>query len=121
VALRAFASARGWQVVEHVDHGISGAKERRPALDVMMAAARKRRIDVIACVRLDRLARSTHHLLSMARELEALGVDLVPTDQAAATTTPAGRLLFTVLGAIAEFERGLIRDRVMAGRPPKGY
>jgi len=114
-ALRAFAAARGWQDVEHVDHGISGAKERRPALDAMMAAARKRKIDIIACVRLDRLARSTHHLLTMARELEALGVDLVATDQAVDTTTPAGRLLFTVLGAIAEFERDLIRDRVMAG------
>jgi DNA invertase Pin-like site-specific DNA recombinase len=113
--LRAFAAARGWQAVEHVDHGISGAKERRPALDAMMAEARKRKIDVIACVRLDRLARSTHHLLTMARELEALGVDLVATDQAVDTTTPAGRLLFTVLGAIAEFERDLIRDRVMAG------
>jgi DNA invertase Pin-like site-specific DNA recombinase len=114
-ALRAFAAARGWQTVEHVDHGISGAKERRPALDAMMAAARKRKVDVIACVRLDRLARSTHHLLTMARELEALGVDLVATDQAVDTTTPAGRLLFTVLGAIAEFERDLIRDRVMPG------
>jgi DNA invertase Pin-like site-specific DNA recombinase len=115
VALRAFAAARGWHTVEHVDHGISGAKERRPALDALMTAARKRKIDVIACVRLDRLARSTHHLLTMARELEALGVDLVATDQAVDTTTPAGRLLFTVLGAIAEFERDLIRDRVMAG------
>lgn len=80
-----------------------------------MAAARKRKIDVIACGRLVRLARSTHHLLTMSRELEALGVDLVATDQAVDTTTPAGRLLFTVLGAIAEFERDLIRDRVMAG------
>ena len=114
-ALRAFAAARGWQAVEHVDHGVSGAKERRPALDVMMAAAHKRQLDAIVCVRLDRLARSTHHLLTMARELEALGVDLVATDQAVDTTTPAGRLLFTVLGAIAEFERDLIRDRVMAG------
>src|SRR5215470_11112940 len=114
-ALRAFAAARGWQDVEHVDHGISGAKERRPALDAMMAAARKRKIDIIACVRLDRLARSTHHLLTMARELEALGVDLVATEQAVDTTTPAGRLLFTVLGAIAEFERGLIRERVLSG------
>jgi len=113
--LRAYAAARGWEAVEHVDHGISGAKERRPALDAMLTAARKRKIDVIACVRLDRLARSTHHLLTMARELEALGVDLVATDQAVDTTTPAGRLLFTVLGAIAEFERDLIRDRVMAG------
>jgi DNA invertase Pin-like site-specific DNA recombinase len=72
-------------------------------------------VDVVACVRLDRLARSTHHLLSLGRELEALGVDLVATEQAVDTTTPAGRLLFAVLGAIAEFERDLIRERVVAG------
>jgi DNA invertase Pin-like site-specific DNA recombinase len=113
VPLRSYAEARGWAVTEFVDHGVSGAKERRPGLDAMLAAARGRKVDVIACVRLDRLARSTHHLLTMARDLEALGVDLVATEQAVDTTTPAGRLLFTVLGAIAEFERGLIRERVL--------
>jgi len=115
MALRAYAAARDWNVVEFTDVGISGARERRPALDAMLAAARARKVDVVACVRLDRLARSTHHLLTMARELEALGVDLVATEQAVDTTTPAGRLLFTVLGAIAEFERGLIRERVLSG------
>jgi DNA invertase Pin-like site-specific DNA recombinase len=115
IALRTYAEARGWRVTEFTDVGVSGAKERRPALDAMLTAARARRVDVIACVRLDRLARSTHHLLTMARELDALGVDLVATEQAVDTTTPAGRLLFTVLGAIAEFERGLIRERVLSG------
>jgi DNA invertase Pin-like site-specific DNA recombinase len=114
-ALRAFASARGWQATEYVDRGISGAKERRPALDAMLAAARARKLDVIACVKLDRLARSTRHLVTLAAELEALRVDLVVLDQAIDTTTPAGRLLFNVLAAISEFERDLIRDRVMAG------
>jgi DNA invertase Pin-like site-specific DNA recombinase len=115
LALRAYSQARGWTITEFTDVGVSGAKERRPALDAMLAAARARKLDVVACVRLDRLARSTHHLLTMARELDALGVDLVATEQAVDTTTPAGRLLFTVLGAIAEFERGLIRERVISG------
>lgn len=113
--LRAFAAARGWRVTEFVDHGVSGAKERRPALDALMAAARARKIDVVVCVKLDRLARSVHHLVAMATEFEALGVDLVVIDQAVDTTTPAGKLMFHVLGAVAEFERDLIRDRVIAG------
>lgn len=113
--LRAFAAARGWRVTEFVDHGVSGAKERRHALDALMAAARARKIDVVVCVKLDRLARSVHHLVAMATEFEALGVDLVVTDQAVDTTTPAGKLMFHVLGAVAEFERDLIRERVIAG------
>ena len=114
-ALRAFAAARGWEAHEFVDQGVSGAKDRRPALDAMLAAARARKIDVLAVVKLDRLARSTHHLLSIGKELESVAVDLVALDQAIDTTTPSGRLLFHVLAAIAEFERDLIRDRVIAG------
>jgi len=113
--LRGFAEARGWQAREYIDPGVSGAKERRPALDALLAAARKRQVDVVVCVKLDRLARSVRHLVALAKELEALGVDLVVLDQAIDTTTPSGRLLFHVLAAIAEFERDLIRDRVIAG------
>jgi len=115
LALRSFATARGWAVTEYVDHGQSGAKERRPALDALLAAVRARRVDLVACVKLDRLARSVHHLVALVREFEVLGVDLVVLDQALDTTTPAGRLLFHVLAAISEFERDLIRDRVLAG------
>ena len=115
VALRAFATARGWHVTEFIDPGISGARERRPALDALLAAARARRVDLVVCTKLDRLARSTHHLVTLAKEFQALGVDLVVLDQAIDTTTPSGRLLFHVLAAIAEFERDLIRDRVLAG------
>jgi DNA invertase Pin-like site-specific DNA recombinase len=115
LALRSFATARGWTVTEYVDQGVSGAREKRPALDALLSAARARKLDVVCCVKLDRLARSVSHLVSMARELEALGVDLVVLDQAIDTTTPSGRLLFHVLASISEFERDLIRDRVLAG------
>jgi DNA invertase Pin-like site-specific DNA recombinase len=115
LALRAFTAARGWTAAEFVDHGVSGAKEKRPALEALLAEARARRVDVLVCVKLDRLARSVHHLVAMVREFEVLGVDLVVLDQAIDTTTPAGRLLFHVLAAISEFERDLIRDRVLAG------
>jgi DNA invertase Pin-like site-specific DNA recombinase len=113
--LRSFTTARGWTVIEYVDHGVSGTKDRRPALDAMMAAARVRKLDTVVCMKLDRLARSTHHLVVIAKELQALGVDLVVLDQAIDTTTPSGRLLFHVLAAISEFERDLIRERVIAG------
>src|SRR5208337_1242150 len=73
------------------------------------------RFDVLAVTKLDRLARSVHHLTSLGREFEALGIDLVVLDQAIDTSTPAGRLLFHVLGSIAEFERDLIRERTVAG------
>jgi len=94
---------------------VSGAKDRRPALDLLLSDARRRMCDVVACVKLDRLARSVHHLTSLAREFQALGIDLVFLDQAIDTSTPAGRLLFHVLGSIAEFERDLIRERTVAG------
>jgi DNA invertase Pin-like site-specific DNA recombinase len=98
-----------------VDHGVSGARDRRPGLDRLLTDARRRRFDVLACTKLDRLARSVHHLTSLGRELEALGIDLVVLDQSIDTSTPAGRLLFHVLGSIAEFERDLIRERTAAG------
>jgi DNA invertase Pin-like site-specific DNA recombinase len=81
----------------------------------MMAAARRRDLDVIVIAKLDRLARSVRHLVNVAEELQALGVDLVVRDQTLDTTTPSGRLLFHVLGSIAEFERDLIRERTQAG------
>jgi len=115
-ALRAYAQARGLDVAgEYVDHGQSGAKARRPALDRLLADARRRKLDAIACTKLDRLARSVRHLTTLAAELEALGVDLVVLDQAIDTSTPSGRFLFHTLGAVAELERDLIRERTRAG------
>ena len=114
--LREYARNRGATVVEeYLDEGISGARDRRPALDRLMADARRRRFDLLAIVKLDRLARSVRHLTALAAELDALGVDLVVLDQAIDTSTPAGKLLFHVLGSIAEFERDLIRERTRSG------
>ncbi len=115
-ALRKYAADRGAEAVEFVDHGQSGAKANRPALDSMLAAVRRREVGAVVVVKLDRLARSVRHLVTMAAELEALGCDLVVISQAIDTSTPAGRLLFNVLGSIAEFERDLIRERVRAGQ-----
>ncbi len=114
IPLRAFADARGWTVTEFTDT-ISGSKERRDGLDAMLAAVRTRKVDIVACVKLDRLARSVRHLTNMTSELEALGVDLVVLDQAIDTTLPTGRLLFHVLAAISEFELELIRSRINSG------
>ncbi len=115
-ALRDYVSRRGLEVArEYVDHGISGAKDRRPALDQLLADARRRSFDALVVVKLDRLARSVRHLTALVAELEALGVDLVVLDQGIDTSTPSGRLLFHVLGSIAEFERDLIRERTRAG------
>lgn len=114
-ALRTYAAARGGVVTEYVDAGVSGARDRRPALDRLVADARRRRVDVVAVTKLDRLARSVRHLTTLVAELEAVGVDLVVLDQGLDTTTPVGRLMFHVLGAIAEFERDLIRERTRAG------
>ncbi len=114
--LRQYAAARGLEIVEaYVDHGVSGAKARRPALDRLMADARRRRFDGLVAVKLDRLARSVHHLTTLGQEFADLGIDLIAVDQAIDTSTPAGRLLFHVLGSIAEFERDLIRERTAAG------
>ncbi len=114
--LRAYAERRSLVVVdEYIDHGHSGSKARRPALDRLTADARLRRFDAVVCVKLDRVFRSVHHLTSLATEFEALGVDLIVTDQSIDTSTPAGRLLFHVLGSMAEFERDLICERTKAG------
>ena len=115
-ALREYARARGFDVVdEYVDHGVSGSKDRRPALDEMMAKAKRRSFDAVAVVKLDRLGRSLHHLLTLLGELEALGVDLIAVDDGLDTTTPVGRLFFQIRGAFAEYEAALIRERTRAG------
>ena len=117
-ALRQIAERRDWQVIEqYSDAGISGAKGRegRPGLDQMLKDASKRRFDVVLSWAIDRLGRSLIDLLGTIQTLEACGVDLYLDQQSIDTTTPAGRLMFQVTGAFAEFERSMIRQRVHAG------
>ena len=115
VELRRYASARGWDVKEHVDNGVSGAKERRPALDALLADAKRRRFDVLVVWRLDRLGRNLRHLIILLEELQALGIAFVSLGEGIDATTPAGKLQMHILGAIAEFERSRIAERVRAG------
>lgn len=114
--LRRYVERRGWDLAaEHVDEGVSGGTTRRPGLDELLAAARRRRVDVVLVWALDRLGRSLSHLVGLVDELGSLGVDLVVYTQPIDTTTPTGKLTFQILGAVAEFERSMIRSRVRAG------
>src|SRR5687767_10567983 len=110
--LRRYAAARGWaDPVLYTDKGVSGAKESRPALNDLLRDAKKRKLDIVVCWRLDRLGRSLRHLILLLDELTALGVGFVSLGEGIDTSTPAGRLQLHVLGAIAEFERERIRER----------
>ena len=113
--LRRYADARGWTATAYVDKGVSGAKDRRPALDQLVADARRRRFDVLVVWRLDRLGRNLRHLILLLDELNAVGVAFVSLGEGIDTATPAGRLQLHILGAIAEFERARIQERVRAG------
>jgi len=114
--LRQFAEARGWQIAgEYVDVGESGAKDSRPQLNRLMADAHKRRFGVVCVWRFDRFARSVSHLLRALETFKALGIDFVSYSEQMDTSTPAGKMVFTVLGAVAELERSLIVERVRAG------
>ena len=118
LALEAVCDQRGWEVVEvYADNGVSGAKGRnqRPGLDALLKDASRGRFNVVQAWALDRLGRSLMDLLDTLSELDAVCVALVLHQQAIYTTTPAGRMFFQVTGAFAEFERGMIRSRVMAG------
>ena len=114
--LRGMAEARGVELAgEYVDRGVSGSKDRRPELDRLMKDARRRRFDAVWCWKFDRFARSLRHLVTALDEFRALGVDFLSHQEAVDTSTPVGRMLFQVIGAMAEFERELIRERVIAG------
>jgi DNA invertase Pin-like site-specific DNA recombinase len=114
--LEQFAQARGWRLVDsYLDIGISGSKDKRPELDRLMADAYKRRFDVVVVWRFDRFARSVSHLLRALETFNALGIAFVSLSEQMDTTTPTGKMVFTVLGAVAELERSLIVERVRAG------
>ncbi|MGE3376600.1 MAG: recombinase family protein [Vicinamibacteria bacterium] len=116
-ALREYAAHRGLQVVaEFVDHGVSGARDHRPALDRLMAAARQRQLDVVLVYRFDRFARSVRHLVTALDEFQALEVDFVSYSESIDTSTPLGRALFSIVAALGELERSLIVERSVEGQ-----
>src|SRR6202049_674656 len=114
--IREYCERRGWKLMDqYVDVGISGAKERRPELDRLIADAHRRKFDVVVVWRFDRFARSVSHLLRALETFKALGIEFVSLSEQVDTTTPTGKMIFTVLGAVAELERSLIAERVRAG------
>ena len=113
--LRAYALARRWHAVEFIDEGVSGSKDRRPALDRLVADARRRKLDTVVVWRLDRLGRSLKHLVTLLDELQALGVGFVSLGEGIDLQTPAGRLQLHILAALSEFERARCVERVQAG------
>jgi DNA invertase Pin-like site-specific DNA recombinase len=114
--LRAFCVRRGWDVVEEfTDTGVSGSKESRPALNRLLADAKRRRFDTVLVYRYDRFARSLRQLVNALAEFDALGIHFVSLHEGVDTSTPNGRLVFGIFASIAEFERELIRGRVRSG------
>ncbi len=131
--LDAVAERMGWNIVDVLaDEGISGAKgrDKRPAYDRLMTMVTRKEIDLIACWSVDRLGRSLQHLITFLGEINARGVDLYLHTQGLDTSTPAGRAMFSMLSVFSEFERAILRERIMAGlrrsskksgRPPLDY
>ena len=114
--LREYCQRRTWEVEgEYVDAGVSGAKERKPQLDALLAACRKRRVDAVVVYRYDRFARSLRQLVNALEEFRSLGIEFISLHEGVDTSTPNGRLVFGIFASIAEFERELIRDRVKSG------
>ncbi|MBZ5502184.1 MAG: recombinase family protein [Acidobacteriia bacterium] len=114
--LRSYCAARGFDLVrEYVDVGQSGAKDSRPELNKLMDDARKRQFDAIVVWRFDRFARSTKHLLSALEEFRSLGIQFISYQENIDTSSALGQALFTIVSAVAQLERDLIRERVSAG------
>ena len=116
--LRAVAKRHGWKIVEtFTDNGISGAKGRngRPGFDALHKAIARKEIDLVAVWSVDRLGRSLQDLVTFLGELQSKGVHLYLHVQGIDTTTPAGKMMFQMMGVFAEFERAMIQERVHAG------
>jgi len=114
--LHEYCKRRDWPLSgEYVDVGISGSREKRPELDKLMADAHRRRFDAVVVWKFHRFARSVSHLLRALETFKALGIELVSLSEQVDTSTPTGKMVFTVLGAVAELERSLIVERVKAG------
>ena len=114
--LREYASRRGWSITrEYVDQGVSGSKESRPELNQLMADAHRRKFDAVLVWKIDRFGRSLKHLVNALADLCAYGVAFISFRDNLDLSTPSGRLMFQIIGAMAEFERSLIQERVRAG------
>jgi DNA invertase Pin-like site-specific DNA recombinase len=114
--LRPYVVSRGWTIVEeYTDMGVSGSKDSRPALNRLMADAHRRKFDAVLVWKIDRWGRSLKHLVTSLADLDAYGVAFVSLRDNLDLSTPSGRLMMQLLGAMAEFERALIQERVKAG------
>jgi DNA invertase Pin-like site-specific DNA recombinase len=114
--LKEYCQHRGWKVAgEYVDTGISGATDSRPELNRLMEDAHRRALDVVVCWKFDRFARSTSHLLRALETFRALGIDFVSVTEQIDTSTPTGKMVFTILGSVGEIERSLCVERVKCG------
>ncbi len=113
--LREYAAVRGWVVTDVYSDTVSGSKDSRPGLNQLMWDASRKRLHAVVVCRFDRFARSVSHLLRELEQFQALGVDFISLSESVDTSTPTGKMIFTVLGAVAELERSLIVERVKAG------
>jgi DNA invertase Pin-like site-specific DNA recombinase len=114
--LREYAARRGWEITgEYSDHGVSGSKESRPELNRLMADAHRRRFDAVLVWKIDRFGRSLKHLVNSLADLAAYGIAFISLRDNLDLSTPSGRLMFQIIGAMAEFERALIQERMKAG------
>jgi DNA invertase Pin-like site-specific DNA recombinase len=114
--LREYAARRGWKIAgEYSDEGVSGSKESRPQLNRLMADAHRRTFEVVLCWKIDRFGRSLKHLVNALADLDSLGVAFVSLRDNLDLTTPSGRLMFQVIGAMAQFELALTQERVRSG------
>src|SRR6266481_39857 len=114
--LREYATRRGLSIhEEYVDQGVSGSKESRPALNRLMTDAQKCKFDAVLVWKIDRFGRSLKHLVNSLADLSAYGITFISLRDNLDLSTPSGRLMFQIIGAMAEFERALIQERVKAG------
>ena len=113
--LREFCERRGLEIAGEYTESASGAKDSRPELNRLMADAKQRRFDAVCVWKLDRFGRSLRHLVNALADLESLGISFISINDNLDLSTPSGRLMFQIIGAMAEFERALIQERVRAG------
>src|SRR5438105_7006607 len=113
--LRQYVAARGWEAAEYADQGVSGARDRRPALDRLLAAVKARKVDVVVVAAFDRFGQSVRHLVETLDVFRHLGVEFISLREQIDTGSPLGQALFVIVAAVAQLERSLIAERVRAG------